>query len=60
MGQLLDYGYRGRGMKPKELIAVGEPTLDEDMQTYIDRLRKQLGINLKYRQLRDVSAAAAP
>jgi hypothetical protein len=51
MGQLLDYGYRGEGLKPKGLIAVGEPTLDSGMQIYLERLQSQFGLNIQYRQV---------
>ncbi|WAI81752.1 MULTISPECIES: hypothetical protein [Achromobacter] len=51
MGQLLDYGYRGEGLKPKGLFAVGEPILDSGMQTYLERLRSQFGLNIQYLQV---------
>lgn len=51
MGQLLDYGYRGEGLKPKGLFAVGEPILDAGMQIYLERLRSQFGLNIQYRQV---------
>lgn len=58
MGQLLDYGYRGRGLQPKKLIAVGEPELDEEMRVYIERLQANFEMDIEYLQIKQVATEA--
>lgn len=56
MGQLLDYGYRGRGLQPKKLIAVGEPELDEEMRIYMGRLQAKFEMDIEYLQIKETTA----
>lgn len=51
MGQLLEYSYRAGGLEPVQLVAVGEPALDDVTQAFLERLRADFRLDIAYLQI---------
>lgn len=51
MGQLLEYGFREGGLEPVKLFVVGEPPLDAVSARFLERLRRDHGLDIGYLQI---------
>lgn len=51
IGQLLEYSYWPSSKCAISLVIVGEPLLDDECHTYIERLRRDLLVPISYRQI---------
>jgi hypothetical protein len=48
MGQLLEYGFRAKGLEPTKLFAVGEPPLDDVTRCFLGRLGAEFNMPIHY------------
>ena len=50
IGQLLEYSYWPGASRATKLIVVGELSLDQEAQDYLESLRKEFGLPIQYQQ----------
>jgi len=50
LGQLLEYSYWPGGQSADQLVIVGEPPLDDNARAYLETLRRQFSLPVKYKQ----------
>jgi hypothetical protein len=55
MAQLVEYAYWPDATRAHRLIVVGEPTLDDEAESFLRRLRTQFSLPIFYQQLRSGS-----
>ena len=56
IGQLLEYSYWPNSMCAISLVVGGEPSLDSECRTYIEKLKRDLSIPISYRRIQIVGA----
>ena len=51
LGQLLEYGFWPGARRPRQLIVVGEPSLDNEARRYLSALQEEFSLPVAYKQV---------